>query len=84
MGFIHPEAVFSVSTADGSLTVRRGGEGLGPDLESLLREASGSALALWYQSASSAARALDNGGHRGVRAMAEATPRSLSAAANDE
>ena len=84
VGFIHPEAVFSVSTADGSLTVRRGGEGLGPVVESLLHEASASALALWYQPASSAARALDNGGHRGIRALAEATPRSLSAAANDE
>lgn len=84
VGLIEPALAFAVTVDGETLIVQRGGGGLGDELERMIRDASSLAAPLWYSPATRAL-ALDWGeAGPGLAALADGTPRSLSAIAGDE
>lgn len=87
--FIEPEVVFAVATAQGNepLLVRRGGDGLGAQVEGMLASASRALLPFLYrapQDESAVIAQLLGEGEQGAVALAEETPSSLASSTDDE
>ncbi len=72
VGFVRPEIAFAVGS---DFTVRRGGRGLGAEIERMFDEASSAAGPLLYRGPHAAAEV--------TLALAEATPRTLAASVSD-
>ncbi len=79
VAFVEPEVTFATTLDDSTLTVRRGGEGLGSELQGLLAEASETVAPLLYHPAGEAERILGD-----APRLAALTPDALSALAGDE
>lgn len=77
--FITPPVAFATTIDGETLTVGRGGEGLGTELEAMLAEAADAVAPLLYQPAAKAEAALGDGPR-----LASLTPDALSAMAGDE
>ncbi len=78
VAFVMPEAAFATTIDGDTLTVRRGGEGLGAELQELLGEAARSVAPLIYRPAAEAEAMLGPGPRLGML-----TPETLCALATD-
>lgn len=79
VAFVTPEVAFTTTIDGDTLTVRRGGGGLGSEVEGMLREATRVVGPLLYRPAADAERALGDGPR-----LASMTPAVLTATAVDE
>lgn len=77
--FVSPEVAFSTTIGGDTLTVRRGGEGLGTEVQGLLCEAAKSVGPLLYRPAAEAEAQLGDGPR-----LATLTPERLCETASDE
>jgi len=83
VALIEPSLAFAVTVEHETFIVERGGHGLGDGLQVMLSEASSLAPRLWYQPATRA-KATAEHVSGGVRALADGTPRTLSAIAGED
>jgi phytoene dehydrogenase-like protein len=79
VAFIAPAVAFATTIDGETLIVRRGGEGLGAELEAMLREAGDAVGPLLYRRAAEAESAIGDGPRLG-----SLTPEALAAMAGDE
>jgi phytoene dehydrogenase-like protein len=83
VAFLEPQIPFVVTAHGETFAVRRGGRGLGGDLEAMLAEASAAAVPLLFQPATRAAAWVRREGN-GVGRLAHATPDGLARLAADD